>query len=113
MPIGRQIVMQLICVFIGLTVLFPIIWIVLTPVFVTIGGQLINQAEQIRSQVGSSLFAQAAGGAPGAIFGSTASDMPSPKALYPSNPCGRGTLVRRDEQERPGHTNRECCSIHG
>lgn len=73
-----------------------IIWIVLTPVFVTIGGQLITQAEQIRSQVGSSLFAQAAGGAPGAIFGSTASDMPSPKALYPSNPCGSGTLVRRD-----------------
>jgi hypothetical protein len=72
------------------------IWIVLTPVFITIGGQLINQAEQIRSQIGSSLFAQAAGGAPGAIFGSTASDMPSPTALYPSNPCGSSTLVRRD-----------------
>jgi hypothetical protein len=73
-----------------------ILWIVLTPVFVTIGGQLITQAEQIRSQIGSSLFAQAASGAPGAIFGSTASDMPSPTALYPSNPCGSGTLVRRD-----------------
>jgi hypothetical protein len=73
-----------------------ILWIVLTPICVTIGGQLITQAEQIRSQIGSSLFAQAAGGAPGAIFGSTASDMPKPQPLYPSNPCGSGTLVRRD-----------------
>jgi hypothetical protein len=73
-----------------------IIWIVLTPVLVAVGGQLINQAEQIRSQIGSSLFAQAATSAPGAIFGSTASDMPKPQALYPSNPCGSGTLVRRD-----------------
>jgi hypothetical protein len=30
------------------------------------------------------------------MFGTTASDMPSPTALYPSNPCGSGTLVRRD-----------------
>jgi hypothetical protein len=73
-----------------------LLWIVLTPVFVSIAGQLINQAEQIRSQVGSSLFAQAAGGAPGAIFGSSASDIPKPQPLYPANPCGSGTLVRRD-----------------
>ncbi len=73
-----------------------LIWVVLTPLLLTIGGQLIGQAEQIRAQVGTSLFAQAAGGAPGAIFGSTASDMPEPKALYPANPCGTGTLVRRD-----------------
>jgi hypothetical protein len=73
-----------------------ILWIVLTPICITVGGQLINQAEQIRSQIGSALFAQAAGGAPGAIFGSTASDMPKPQPLYPANPCGSGTLVRRD-----------------
>jgi hypothetical protein len=73
-----------------------ILWIVLTPICITVGGQLINQAEQIRSQVGSSLLAQAAGGAPGAIFSSTASDMPKPQPLYPANPCGSGTLVRRD-----------------
>src|SRR3954447_793922 len=73
-----------------------ILWIVLTPICITIGGQLITQAEQIRSQIGSALFAQAAGGAPGAIFGSSANDMPRPTALYPSNPCGSGTLVRRD-----------------
>ena len=73
-----------------------ILWIVLMPICITVGGQLINQAEHIRSQVVSSLLAQAAGGAPGAIFGSTASDMPKPQPLYPANPCGSGTLVRRD-----------------
>ncbi len=73
-----------------------LIWVVLTPVLLTVGGQLVGQAEQIRAQVGGALFAQAAGSAPGAIFGTTASDMPRPQALYPANPCGTGTLARPD-----------------
>jgi hypothetical protein len=73
-----------------------LIWVVLTPVLLTVGGQLIGQAEQIRAQIGSALFAEAADSAPGAIFGTTASDMPAPEPLYPSNPCGTGTLARPD-----------------
>lgn len=73
-----------------------LIWVVLTPLLLTVGGQLIGQAEQIRAQIGSALFVQAAAGAPGAIFGTTASDMPAPQPLYPSNPCGTGTLSRPD-----------------
>jgi hypothetical protein len=73
-----------------------LIWVVLTPVLLTVGGQLIGQAEQIRAQIGSALFAEAADGAPGAIFGTTASDMPAPEPLYPANPCGTGTLARPD-----------------
>jgi hypothetical protein len=73
-----------------------LIWVVLTPVLLTVGGQLIGQAEQVRAQVGGALFAQAASSAPGAIFGTTASDMPQPQPLYPSNPCGTGTLARPD-----------------
>jgi hypothetical protein len=34
-----------------------LIWIVLTPLLITVGEQLSSQAKQIRSQVGSSLFA--------------------------------------------------------
>ena len=73
-----------------------LIWVVLTPVLLTVGGQLIGQAEQIRAQIGSALFADAADSAPGAIFGTTASDMPTPEPLYPANPCGNSTLARPD-----------------
>jgi hypothetical protein len=69
------------------------IWAVLTPVVLTVAGQLIGQAEQLRSDVSSRLFAQMSSATPGAIFGSPGSDMPAPAPIYPSNPCG-STLAR-------------------
>jgi hypothetical protein len=70
-----------------------LIWVVLTPAVLTIAGQLIAQAEQTRSDIGAELFAQASDLAPGAIFGTSGSDMPAPVPLYPANPCG-STLSR-------------------
>lgn len=72
-----------------------LIWIVLTPVLLTVGGQLVSQAEQVRAEVSTTLFTEASAGAPGAIFGVSASDMGPPTALYPANPCGGATLARR------------------
>jgi len=71
-----------------------VIWAVLTPVVLTVGGQMIGQAEQVRSDVSAQLFAQMSGATPGAIFGAPGSDMPAPVAIYPANPCG-STLARR------------------
>jgi hypothetical protein len=71
-----------------------LIWITLTPVLVSVGGQFIARSEQLRSDIGGVLFAQAAGAAPGAIFGVSASDMAEPQPLYPANPCGTGQLQR-------------------
>ena len=70
-----------------------LIWAVLTPLVLVVAGQLIGQAEQVRSDVSSRLFAQMSSAAPGAIFGAAGSDMPAPTALYPANPCGT-TLAR-------------------
>ena len=70
-----------------------ITWAVLTPLILTVAGQLIAQAEQLRSDVSSRLFTQMSAATPGAIFGAPGTDMPSPTALYPSNPCG-STLTR-------------------
>jgi hypothetical protein len=70
-----------------------LIWVVLTPAVLTISGQLIGQAEQTRSDVSAQLFAETSGLAPGAIFGTSGSDMPAPTPLYPANPCGT-TLSR-------------------
>ncbi|MEI7642679.1 MAG: hypothetical protein WCJ55_00090 [Chloroflexales bacterium] len=70
-----------------------ITWAVLTPLILTVAGQLIAQAEQLRSDVSSRLFTQMSAATPGAIFGAPGTDMPSPTALYPSNPCG-STLSR-------------------
>jgi hypothetical protein len=69
------------------------LWAVLTPLVLTVAGQLIGQAEQLRSDVSSRLFTQMSSATPGAIFGSPGSDMPAPTALYPANPCGT-TLAR-------------------
>lgn len=71
-----------------------LIWTVLTPVVLTVAGQLIGQAEQVRSDVSAQLFTQMSGATPGSIFGSPGTDMPAPVALYPANPCG-STLSRR------------------
>jgi hypothetical protein len=70
-----------------------VIWAVLTPVILTVAGQMIGQAEQVRSDISSQLFAQMSRAAPGALFGSSGSDMAAPTPLYPSNPCGT-TLTR-------------------
>ncbi|MEI8305458.1 MAG: hypothetical protein WCF99_00200 [Chloroflexales bacterium] len=70
-----------------------ITWAVLTPLILTVAGQMIAQAEQLRSDVSSRLFSQMSAATPGAIFGAPGTDMPSPTALYPSNPCG-STLSR-------------------
>ena len=70
-----------------------LIWVILTPVVLTVSGQLIGQAEQTRSDVSAQLFAETSGLAPGAIFGVSGSDMPAPTPLYPANPCGT-TLIR-------------------
>jgi hypothetical protein len=70
-----------------------VIWAVMTPVVLVVAGQLIGQAEQVRSNVSAQLFTQMSQAAPGAIFGSPGSDMPAPTPLYPANPCGT-TLVR-------------------
>ncbi|MFV9505965.1 MAG: hypothetical protein AB4911_15545 [Oscillochloridaceae bacterium umkhey_bin13] len=72
-----------------------LVWTVLTPVLITVGGQLIGQAEQVRSTISTALFLQASAGAPGALFGVSASDMAAPTSLYPANPCGGATLTRR------------------
>ncbi|KAB8333769.1 hypothetical protein SD80_012005, partial [Scytonema tolypothrichoides VB-61278] len=72
-----------------------LIWVVLAPVLLTVGGQLVIQAEQVRAEVSTTLFTEASAGAPGAIFGVSASDMATPTALYPANPCGGATLARR------------------
>ncbi|GAB4440239.1 MAG: hypothetical protein OHK0015_35980 [Chloroflexi bacterium OHK40] len=70
-----------------------VVWAVMTPVVLTVAGQLVGQAEQLRSNVSSQLFAQMSAATPGAIFGSPGSDMATPSALYPANPCGT-TLAR-------------------
>jgi hypothetical protein len=70
-----------------------VIWAVMTPVVLVVAGQLIGQAEQVRSDVSTQLFTQMSQVAPGAIFGSPGSDMAAPTPLYPANPCGT-TLVR-------------------
>lgn len=72
-----------------------LLWAVLTPILLTVGGQLVSQAEQVRAEVSTTLFTEASAGAPGAIFGVSASDMATPVALYPANPCGGATLARR------------------
>jgi hypothetical protein len=63
-------------------------WVVLAPMVLTISGPLIVQTEQIRSQVGLALFNGVSVIAPGAIFGSPASDMAPVQPLLPANPCG-------------------------
>ena len=70
-----------------------VIWAVMTPVVLVVAGQLIGQAEQVRSNVSAQLFTQMSQAAPGAIFGSPGSDMAAPTPLYPANPCGT-TLAR-------------------
>ena len=70
-----------------------VLWAVMTPVVLTVAGQLVGQAEQLRSDVSARLFTQMSSATPGAIFGSPGSDMASPAALYPANPCGT-TLAR-------------------
>jgi hypothetical protein len=70
-----------------------VLWAVLTPLVLTVAGQLVGQAEQLRSDVSSRLFTQMSSATPGAIFGSPGSDMPAPTALYPATPCG-ATLAR-------------------
>jgi hypothetical protein len=70
-----------------------VLWAVMTPVVLTVAGQLVGQAEQLRSDVSSRLFTQMSSATPGAIFGSPGSDMAAPSALYPANPCGT-TLAR-------------------
>jgi hypothetical protein len=70
-----------------------VIWAVMTPVVLVVAGQLVGQAEQVRSDVSARLFTQMSQATPGAIFGSPGTDMPVPVAIYPSNPCGT-TLAR-------------------
>jgi hypothetical protein len=70
-----------------------VIWAVMTPVVLVVAGQLVGQAEQVRSDVSARLFTQMSQTTPGAIFGSPGSDMPAPAAIYPANPCG-STLAR-------------------
>jgi len=70
-----------------------LVWAVLTPLVLTVAGQLIGQAEQVRSDVSARLFAEMSRATPGAIFGAPGSDMPAPVAIYPANPCGT-TLAR-------------------
>ncbi|PDV97995.1 hypothetical protein [Candidatus Chloroploca asiatica] len=78
-----------------ITLRHVLLWAILTPVLLTVGGQLISQAEQVRSEVATTLFLEATAAAPGAIFGVTADDMAAPVPLYPANPCGTGQLERR------------------
>jgi hypothetical protein len=70
-----------------------VIWAVMTPVVLVVAGQLVGQAEQVRSDVSARLFTQMSQAAPGAIFGAPGSDMAAPTPLYPANPCGT-TLAR-------------------
>jgi hypothetical protein len=70
-----------------------LLWAVMTPVVLAVAGQLVGQAEQVRSDISARLFTQMAQATPGAIFGSPGSDMAAPVALYPANPCGT-TLAR-------------------
>jgi hypothetical protein len=70
-----------------------VIWAVMTPVVLVVAGQLVGQAEQVRSDVSTRLFTQMSQATPGALFGSPGADMPAPTPLYPANPCG-STLAR-------------------
>ena len=70
-----------------------LIWAILTPLILTLAGQMIGQAEQLRSSVSAQLFTQMSSAGPGAIFGAAGSDMPAPTPLYPSAACG-ATLTR-------------------
>jgi hypothetical protein len=70
-------------------------WAILAPLLLTVSGQLIASAEQLRTELGNAIFTQVSQIAPGAIFGVSASDMASPRALYDgSNVCGNGALAR-------------------
>ncbi|NTU84417.1 MAG: hypothetical protein HGA45_34480 [Chloroflexales bacterium] len=75
------------------TIRHVMLWAILTPLLLAVAGQMIGQAEQVRSDVSAQLFTQMSHVAPGAIFGASGSDMPAPAPLYPANPCG-STLTR-------------------
>jgi len=74
-----------------------ILWAILTPLLITVSGQLVAQTETIRISIGASLFTEASAAAPGALFGVGATDMADPQPLYPANPCGTGQLQRQTD----------------
>lgn len=71
-----------------------LLWAIVGPMLLAIGGQAIGGAEQIRSEVASDFFADGLTMMPTGIFGATsASLMPVPTAIYPAT-CGAQSLVR-------------------
>ena len=71
-----------------------LLWAIVGPMLLAIGGQAIGGAEQIRSEVASEFFADGLTMMPTGIFGATsASLMPVPTAIYPAA-CGAQSLVR-------------------
>ncbi len=74
-------------------------WALLAPVLLTASGPLIVQLEQVRNDVGVSLYSAVSALVPGAIFGVAGSDMGTPTALYPAAPCGVA-LARHSAGER-------------
>ncbi len=77
-----------------------LVWVVIAPILLTLSGPLIVQTEELRSAVGTALFAGVRTIAPGAIFGTTGNDMAPVTSLYPSNPCGQ-SLARHDGDTGP------------
>ena len=71
-----------------------LLWALLSPAVLLIAGPLLADLDTARVQVGNDLITQAGLTTPGAIFGARAEDMAAPAPLYPSNPCGTGTLAR-------------------
>lgn len=76
------------------TIRHVLLWALLSPAVLLIAGPLLADLDTARVQVGNDLITQAGLTTPGAIFGARAEDMAAPAPLYPSNPCGTGTLAR-------------------
>lgn len=78
-----------------------LVWVVIAPVLLTLGGPLLVELDNGRVAFGSTLFT--AGGEVGTVpmLGAAAGDMAAVEPLYPSNPCGTGTFARSVEGLRP------------
>ncbi len=79
----------------GLRVQSVLVWALLAPLLLSASGPWLVQLEQARVTVAADVFqqvgAQAAASTP--LFGAQGSDMRAPQPLYPSDPCGTGTLA--------------------
>ena len=78
----------------GLSIHNVLVWALLAPLVLSASGPWLVQLDQARATVAADVFqqvgAQAAASTP--LFGAQGSDMRAPQPLYPSDPCGTGTL---------------------